>query len=68
MNSRRLMCCPQAEDCALPQRDRKYGVYASQQNSAANVLEWVINVVVGHGRASRHVCCSPFATEMGATQ
>jgi hypothetical protein len=26
MNSRRLIYCPQLEDCTLPHRGRKYGV------------------------------------------
>ena len=26
MNSRRLICCPQSEDCTLPHRGRKYRV------------------------------------------
>jgi hypothetical protein len=32
MNSRRLMCCPQSEDCTLPQRDRKYRVVHHSKN------------------------------------
>jgi hypothetical protein len=41
MNSRRLMCSPESEDCTLPHRDRKYRV-VHRSKFGSLCLSWVI--------------------------